>query len=70
MTVIYVCKQKDANNKPIMIVPAQKACNICLKAKGVSLFHPEKYCFHEKDNGVVMSKTSKSSGNQRSRHHN
>jgi len=63
-------KMKDANNKPIMIVPAQKACNICLKAKGVSLFHPEKYCFHEKDNGVVMSKTSKSSGNQRSRHHN
>ena len=25
-------KMKDANNKPVMIVPAQKACNICLKA--------------------------------------
>ena len=49
MTVIYVCKQKDANNKPIMIVLAQKACNICFKKKTerVSLFHSEKYCFHE-----------------------
>ena len=72
-------KMKDSNNKPIMIVPAQKACNICLKVKGVSLFHLEKFCFHEKDNGAVMSISSnshelpfhsKSSGNQRPRHHN
>ena len=48
MTVIYVCKQKDANNKPIMIVLAQKACiYVKKKTERVSLFHSEKYCFHE-----------------------